>query len=77
VAVDVSALLDRLQHHALGTADMTSTQVRAAELALKRAEAADKPASRAVRHIVSAEPLSIDEWERQYARPHHLAAPAA
>ena len=47
---------------------MTSTQVRAAELALKRAEAADKPASRAVLNTVSAEPLSEDEWERRYAR---------
>jgi hypothetical protein len=68
VAIDVSALLDRLQHHALGTADMTSTQVRAAEVALKKAEAADEPASRAVRATISAEPLSVDEWERVYVR---------
>jgi hypothetical protein len=46
---------------------MTSTQVRAAELALKRAEAPDKPASRAVRNILSAE-LTEDEWVRQYVR---------
>jgi hypothetical protein len=63
-------LLDRLQDHALGVADMTSTQVRAAELALKQAELALKkaegePASR-VRAIISAEPLSIDEWEREH-----------
>jgi hypothetical protein len=47
---------------------MTSTQVRAAEVALKKAEAADKPESRAVRNPVSAEPLSEDEWQRRYAR---------
>jgi hypothetical protein len=61
-------LLDLLQRHALGKADMTSTQVRAAELALKKAEAAHEAESRAVRHTVSAEPLSEDEWERLYAR---------
>ena len=67
-ALDASALLDRLRHHALGVADMTSTQVRAAEVALKKAEAADKPENRAVRNTVSAEPLSEDEWQRRYAR---------
>jgi hypothetical protein len=74
--IDDSTLLDRLKQHALGEVDMTSTQVRAAELALKKAEvalkkaeAADEPASRAVRAIISAEPLSDDEWERQYALP--------
>ena len=41
--------------------------MRAAELVLKKAKAADKPASRAVRHIVSAQPLSEDEWQRRYA----------
>jgi hypothetical protein len=60
-------VLDRLQHHALGTADMTSTQVRAAELVLKKAKAADKPERRAVRNTVSAEPLSEEEWQRRYA----------
>jgi hypothetical protein len=64
-------LLHRLQQHALGVADMTSTQVRAAELALKNVEVALKkaeaePVSRAVHAIISAEPLSIDEWEREY-----------
>jgi hypothetical protein len=67
VAVDVSALLDRLQHHALGTADMTSTQVRAAEVALKKAQTADEPEHH-VRKTISAEPLSADEWQRRYVR---------
>jgi hypothetical protein len=67
-AIAESALLDRLQDHALGMVDMTSTQVRAAEVALKKAEAADEPESHAVRKTISAEPLSEDEWQRQYAR---------
>ena len=60
-------MLDRLQRHALGTVDMTSTQVRAAELVLKKAKAADEPENHAVRNTVSAEPLSEDEWQRRYA----------
>jgi len=67
-AIDESTLLNRLRHHAFGMADMTSTQVRAAELALKRAEAADEPEDHAVRGIISAEPLSEDEWLQKYAR---------
>jgi hypothetical protein len=67
-SVDADALLDRLQDHALGTVDMTSTQVRAAEVALKKSEAADEPESHAVRRTISAEPLSEDEWQRKYAR---------
>jgi hypothetical protein len=67
-AIDVSALLDRLRHHALGMADMTSTQVRAAEIVMKKAEAADEPEDHAVRGIISAEPLSEDEWLQKYAR---------
>lgn len=67
-AIDETALLDRLQDHALGTVDMSSTQVRAAEVALKKAEAADEPKSHAVRKTISDEPLSDDEWQRQYAR---------
>jgi len=67
-AIDETALLDRLQDHAFGTVGMSSTQVRAAEVALKKAEAADEPENHAVRKTISAEPLSEDEWERQYAR---------
>jgi len=63
-----TAMLDRLRDHALGVADMTSTQVRAAELLLKRAEAADEPENHVVRKIISAEPMSQEEWERQYVR---------
>jgi len=48
--------------------DMTSTQVRAAELALKRADAAHEPENHAVLKTISAEPLSDEEWERQYVR---------
>ena len=65
-AIDVSALLDRLQQHALGMADMTTTQVRAAELALKKAKAADERENHAVRYTISAEPLSEEEWQRRY-----------
>jgi len=61
-------LLDRLRHHAFGLADMTSTQVRAAELVLKRAKAADEPENHAVRYTVSAEPLSEEEWQQRYVR---------
>src|SRR5262245_10168378 len=68
VAIDETALLDRLQDHALGMVDMTSTQVRAAEVALKKAEVADEPESHAVRKTISAEPLSEAEWQQQYAR---------
>ena len=48
--------------------DMTSTQVRAAELVLKKAKAADEPENHAVRNTVSAEPLGEAEWQRRYAR---------
>ena len=63
-----TALLDRLKDHALGMVDMTSTQVRAAELALKRAEAADESGNHAARYIISDEPLSEEEWQQRYVR---------
>jgi hypothetical protein len=66
--LDASAVLERLRQHALGAAPMTSTQVRAAEVVLKKAQAADRSKSRAVRPIISAEPLSEDEWQQLYAR---------
>ena len=72
----MSALLGRLQHHALGVADMTTTQVRAAEIVLKKAKAADEPENHAVRNTISAEPLSEEEWQRRYAGRHRLAAAA-
>ena len=34
--IKTSQLINRLQNHALGECDMTSTQVRAAEIALKK-----------------------------------------
>jgi hypothetical protein len=67
-ALDDSALLDHLKQHALGVADMTATQVRAAEIMLRRAKTADQPESHAVLPTVSAEPLSEEEWVRKYAR---------
>jgi hypothetical protein len=63
-------LLDRLRHHALGVADMTATQVRAAEFVLKSAKAADDPENHTVRPTVSAEPLSAEEWQRRYVQNH-------
>jgi hypothetical protein len=61
-------LLDRLRDHALGLADMTATQVRAAEFVLKSAKAADEPEDHAVRPTISAEPLSEEEWQERYVR---------
>jgi hypothetical protein len=60
-------LIDRLQHHALGTADMTATQVRAAEIVLKKAKDADEPENHAVRYTISDQPLSEEEWLRRHA----------
>ncbi len=67
-AIKTDALLDRLQDHALGVVDMSSTQVRAAEVALKQADPADERSGEgdAVRKIISAEPISDEQWERQY-----------
>ena len=67
-ALDDSALLDHLKQHALGVADMTATQVRAAEFVLKSAKAADEPEDHAVRPTISAEPLSEEEWQERYVR---------
>jgi hypothetical protein len=67
-AIDESTLLDRLRQHALGMAEMTSTQVRAAELLLKKAKAADEAENHAVRATISAEPLSEEEWARTHVR---------
>jgi hypothetical protein len=66
-AIDEITLLDRLRDHALGVADMTSTQVRAVEIVMKRAKAADEPENHAVKTI-SAEPMSEEEWLQKYAR---------
>lgn len=76
--IKTSQLVNRLMQHANGKNEMTVTQIRAAEILLRKT----LPDLSAVtldgdldltQKIVSAEPMPEDEWESKYGG---LAAPA-
>ena len=64
-------LANRLVDHALGKNKMSATQVRAAEVMLRKTlpdlAAIQHSGELGVRHCdVSANPLTPDEWDKQY-----------
>lgn len=69
--IQVSAIVGRLVKHIAGKVKMSATQVRAAEILLRKAvpDLASVEHSGELGHrvrTVSAEPLTQDEWDKQY-----------
>lgn len=70
--IKASQLVNRLTDHVLGKAEMTATQVRAAEILLNRvvptlqAVEVSFDGELATRDITN-QPLSEQEWEQQYS----------
>lgn len=69
--IKTSSVLNRLANHIVGKCDMSQTQVRAAEILLNKTlpnlSAAEIDLSGDVTsRVVSAEPLSEAQWNKQY-----------
>lgn len=72
--IQTTKLMQRLQNHALGLADMTATQIKAAEILLRK-KLPDLSATEITGEIkqrdITDQPLSADDWERQYSDSAH------
>lgn len=72
--IQASQLVNRLTDHVLGKAEMSATQVTAA-LGLLRKSIPDLAAiqhsgEQTVRHVISGDIPTEDEWERAYVTEH-------
>jgi len=69
--IQTSMLINRLSDHALGKTEMSATQVRAAEILLKKAvpdlTSTELTGEIGINHDVTDKPMTPDEWEKQYA----------
>jgi hypothetical protein len=69
--IQTSQLVNRLRDHALGKTNMSATQVRAAEILLRKTvpdlTSMEFSGEVGVRNDVSDEPMSVDEWNKRYA----------
>jgi len=70
--IQTSQLVNRLMKHANGKCEMSQTQVRAAEILLRKTLPdlnATEMLAEIRNFVVSAEPLTEDEWAAQYSLP--------
>lgn len=71
--IQASQLINRLTNHALGEVEMSSTQVKAADILLKK-RLPDLSAVEMVAEVdftvASAEPMSPEEWQQESVGPH-------
>jgi len=75
--IQASMLINRLTDHAAGRNEMTATQVRAAEILLKKIlpdlAAVEYSGETSVKYEVSSEPMTAEQWkaeaEAEYSRP--------
>src|SRR6516162_573670 len=69
--IQASMLINRLTDHAAGRNEMTATQVRAAEILLKKILpdlAAVECSETTVKYEISSEPMTAEEWKREIER---------
>lgn len=68
--IKASMLINRLMEHANGNVDMSSTQVRAAEILLRKIlpdlSTTELQGDITTRAVVSDEPMTDDDWEKRY-----------
>lgn len=78
--IQASQIINRLQDHILGKNELSTTQVRAAQVLLNKIlpdlSAVEMVADVKTQNIVSAEPLSDDEWKNRYSSNLEAAAGA-
>lgn len=69
--IRTGVVLNRLQKHALGKLEMTTTQVRAAEILLRKTvpdlSSTELRGEVTHHHDITDEPMTEDEWETQYS----------
>jgi len=70
--IQASMLINRLTDHAAGRNEMTATQVRAAEILLKKIlpdlAAVECSGETTVKYEISSEPMTAEEWKREIER---------
>lgn len=68
--IKTSVIADRLSKHVLGQIEMSPTQVRAAEILLRKTvpdlSATELTGELKVNHDITDEAMTPDEWEAQY-----------
>ena len=73
--IQATQLINRLQNHALGKNDMSATQIRAAEIVLKKTlpdlTAAENKTEVTHRYVadVPAVSESVEKWQQQHSPP--------
>ena len=78
--IKTSQLVNRLVKHALGDVDMTPTQVKAAEVLLRKVlpdlSAVDANMNATHTFAISGQEMDVDAWSDAHgsADPHHLGA---
>lgn len=69
--IQTSQIVNRLTKHVFGELDLTATQIAAALGLLKKSlpdlQSIEMTAEVTEKRVISAEPLSIDEWESRYS----------
>ncbi len=69
--IQAGNLINRLEKHINGQIDLTNTQLRAIEILLKKSvpdlTSTDINMTAEVRSVVTDQPMTADEWEKQHA----------
>ena len=68
--IRVSMLVNRLENHALGESDMSTTQIRAAEILLNKTISnlqSQEITKRTKKHKVSRVPMTNEEWSKEHS----------
>jgi hypothetical protein len=67
--IQAAMLINRLNDHAAGRNEMTATQVRAAEILLKKVlpdlAAVEHNGETQVKYVISAEPMTPEQWRAE------------
>ena len=75
--IKTTMIVKRLEDHIDGKVDMSSSQVRAAEVLLNRtlpvlqSTTMEVSGGMEVKSVVSEEPITAEEWQSKYASPGH------
>jgi len=71
--IRTSHIIKRLEKHIDGELDMSASQVRAAEILINRTlpilSAVEMESNVVTNHVVSSEPLDVDEWLKKHGPP--------
>lgn len=69
--IKTSQLINRLQNHALGKVDLKNGQIKSIEILLRKTlpdlTATELKGGVSVNKVISAEPMSENDWENKYS----------